>query len=92
LLVRSTAAACALAALVLSARVARGDDPPRPEIVLVADPKLGMEGGARTVASLGHVLFEYELLLPRLVDTDESRPLDRGLGVLGRTLKLVFLD
>jgi hypothetical protein len=88
---RSVVVTCVLAALVLAPHGAQAEPPP-PEIVLVADPKFGMEGGARTVASLGHVLFEYERLLPGLVELDDGRPLDRGLGVLGRTLKLAFLD
>jgi hypothetical protein len=90
---RSTAAfAVALFALLASRRAARADEPPTPELVVVGDPKWGMEGGARSVASLGHVLFEYERALPRPVDLDEAALLGKTVAVAGRLLKLTFLD
>ena len=51
-----------------------------------------MEGGARSVASLGHVLFEYEQMLPRPFRLDEATPLGKTGAVAGRLLKLTFLD
>jgi len=93
LLLRSTAAVgTACLALLASPLAARADEPSRPEIVVVGDPKWGMEGGARSVASAGHVLFEYEQMLPRLVELDEGTPLGKTAAVAGRILKLTLLD
>ena len=91
---RSTPAVTAafLALLASQPRAARADEPPRPEIVVVGDPMWGMEGGARSVASLGHVLFEYEQMLPRPLELDEATPLGKTAAVAGRLLKLTFLD
>jgi hypothetical protein len=89
---RSIAAAPALVALVTAARVARADEPPAPELVVVADPKFGEEGGVRTVRSVGHLLFEYEQALPRFAEIDEATALGKTAAVAGRALKLTLLD
>jgi hypothetical protein len=61
------------------------------ELVFVADPHFGMEGGARTVLSLGRLWFRFEERLP-LPTLDEQDPLGKALGVAGRALLLSFVD
>jgi len=91
---RSTIAA-SLAVIASGSSSAQADvpvpPPTRRELVFVAGPGFGMEGGARTVRSIGHVLFAYEDALPRLA-LDESTPLEKGTAVVGRALELLFLD
>lgn len=66
--------------------------PPRPDLVFLADPNLGMEGGTRTIESLGRIVFRYDEALPTLVELDETRPASKVAAVLGRGVKLLFLD
>jgi hypothetical protein len=75
----------------LSPGLARADEPPKPDLVFVADPKLGMEGGIRTSLSLGLIVSRYEELLPRIVHL-ESPAADHAIGVFGRLLQEVFID
>lgn len=83
----------AFAAVLAYAGPAVADAPSRPDYVLVADPKLGMEGGVLTFGSIGRLIYHYEDALPRLVDVDEAATVSgKFVGILGRSLKLVFLD
>ncbi len=82
-------ATCIIATCVSSARA---DDPPRPDLVFVANPNFGIEPGARTTLNAGRLLFRYQELLPSITKFDESRPSGKALGILGRTLQFGFLD
>ena len=56
----------------------------------MADPDLSMDPGARTTISLARILYRYDEVLrgePMAQPTE-----DRTLGVVGRSLKVVFLD
>jgi hypothetical protein len=66
--------------------------PQKPEIVLVADPALGMEAGVRATRSLGHVVFGYVDALPHLADVDEDTAVGKGAAVAARTLRVALLD
>jgi hypothetical protein len=84
--------------LMLSTTTARaqnhdGDSQPtEAPLVFVADPKSGIEGGIITAASLARTVGHYDDYARRLVMLDEERPLDVGLAIAGRALKLVFVD
>ncbi len=67
---------------------ARGDE----RLELVVDPRFGMEGGVRTCLSLGRLAFGYDAHLSRWLAWDESRPAGKAGAILGRLLKLVFID
>jgi hypothetical protein len=58
----------------------------------IVDPDLGMEGGVRTFLSIGRLAFGYDAYLSRWLDWDESRAAGKAAAILGRTLKLVFID
>lgn len=64
----------------------------RASYVFTIDPLMGTEGGVRTSLGLGRLLFGYEEALPKILELDEQQPLGKATAVLGRTLKLVFID
>lgn len=97
----SVRAAIAVASLALTAQSAAAADRPakddRPihhgdDYVFVVDPKFGMEAGVRTTDSLYRLVSRYEDALPTVVRLDEMKPLEKGVGIFGRTLKLLFID
>jgi hypothetical protein len=51
-----------------------------------------MEGGVRAFGSIGRFLFHYEDALPKFVSVDEGKVSGKLVGILGRSLKLFFLD
>ncbi len=59
---------------------------------VVVDPRLGMEGGVRTFLSAGRLAFGYDAALSRWLAWDESRPAGKAAAIIGRALKLVFID
>jgi len=95
-------AACAAALLVtvVTARARAEDeeahlaqDAPRDPLVFVADPRMGVETTVRSIDSLSRVVFRYEDALGNLdLRLDERRPMDKTVGVVGRSLQLVFVD
>ena len=89
---RAAGVASALLA-VASSSVASAEPvgPAREPYVFVADPKLGVETSVRTIDSLARIAFRYEDALPSF-DVDERRLPGKLLGLLGRTVELVFLD
>jgi hypothetical protein len=70
-----------------AARDARGEPP----LVFVADPRLGIEGGARTAVSVAELFFRYDDLVRRL-EGDESTALSKAGGIAQRTARLLLLD
>lgn len=71
--------------------VAPRQAPPRDPYVFVFDGKLGVEPSVRTLDSLGRLIFRYEDVLP-FGNKPEIGFGDKALGVLGRSLKLLFID
>lgn len=65
--------------------------PPHDPYVFVAGPKLGVEPSVRTIDSLGRLLFRYEEVLP-FREVPEVGFANKALCVIGRSLKLFFLD
>lgn len=63
-----------------------------PPLTLVADPLFSMESGVRTFASLHRLSFMYDEPLRQALYFDESRPLTKVGGILGRLLKLALID
>jgi len=80
-----------LAAAMSTAAHAEPARMPQPPLVFVADPKLGMEAGIRSVDSVGRVLFRYDELLPRL-SWNETTGVGKAAGVLARTGQLLLVD
>jgi hypothetical protein len=70
---------------------AQGDEPSRPDLVFVTDPKFGMEGGIRTTLSMGQIVFRYDELLPDVLHV-KNPTAERALGVFGRFVEAFFLD
>ncbi|HLL52579.1 MAG TPA: hypothetical protein VK447_03475, partial [Myxococcaceae bacterium] len=62
-----------------------------PPLVFVAEPLLGMEGGARTAVSATELFFRYDDLVRRL-EWDEATALGKAGGVAQRTARLLLLD
>ncbi|MBI4818157.1 MAG: hypothetical protein HY791_17980 [Deltaproteobacteria bacterium] len=62
------------------------------DLVFLGDPEFGMEAGVRTVRSFGRILFSYDAALSKRFELDESAPSGRFVGMLGRLLKLAFID
>ncbi len=87
----SLAAAIAVAS---SSTLAFAAGPPSPatDLVIVADPELGMEGGVRSVDSLIRVVLRYDELLPTFVRLDEKRPSEKVAAVLARLLQTAAID
>ena len=69
----------------------RPEPPPHDPYVFVADAKLGVEPSVRTIDSVGRLVFRYEEVLP-FKDHPETGFGDKALSVIGRGLKLFFLD
>jgi hypothetical protein len=65
---------------------------PATDLVIVADPELGMEGGVRSVDSVARVVLRYDEALPTFIELDERRPVHRVASVLARLLQLVAID
>lgn len=88
--------ATALATVVVPSPAAAQDlppsaPPPHDPYVFVANAKLGVEPSVRTIDSIGRLVFRYEEVLP-FEDHPEKGFADKAVSVLGRSLKLIFLD
>jgi hypothetical protein len=66
--------------------------PPPVPLVFVTGPHWTMEAGVRSMGSLRTVVFGYDAVWSANIGLDESRPLGKTAGILGRGTKLLFLD
>lgn len=67
-------------------------EPPPSDVELLIAPQLGMEAGARSLLGVRQVIFLYDGALSRALAFDETGWQRRALAVVGRLLKLTFLD
>lgn len=63
----------------------------RDPLVFVADPQFGVETTTRTFDSIGRLVLHYGDALPRF-GLDESTAIGKATGILGRALRITFLD
>ncbi|MDB4997492.1 MAG: hypothetical protein JWM74_4924 [Myxococcaceae bacterium] len=81
-------------AVTLSSAVAHAAGPASPatDLVLVADPELGMEGGVRSVDSVIRVVLRYDEVMPTFIRLDEKRPNEKVAAVVARLLQTAAID
>lgn len=84
-------AGVALAIAAASPSASAADPPPREPLVFVAGPKMGVEPTVRSTDSLSRLVYRYEDALPA-IPVDEGTIAGKTAAVIGRGLKLVFLD